>query len=297
MIKVRIFFTKVLHSEHWPTYMFYVPLIPYFAYKALLARSLTFFLAVNPAIKYSGMGSESKFKTLNLLPKGYIPKSILVSVKTDFNLILVALAKAEIDFPLIAKPDIGFRGFLVKKVDNESDLENYLHLNKIDIILQEFVDYQHECGLFYYKIPGENKGIITSITLKKFITVTGNGIDNLGTLILNDNRAFLYHKLFEKLHHKRYNNVPIKDEIIKLTVIGNHSKGTQFVNANYLIDIELEEFLDKLTAKLPNFNYGRFDIKFNNLDQLKKACSAQAVHVSASKGYREKRRCMHSTIP
>ena len=271
MIRARIFFTKFFHSEHWPTYLFYVPLIPYFLYKSILARSLTFFLAVNPAIKYSGMGTESKYKTLGLLPKAYIPKSLLITPTTEFNSVLDSLKKAEIVFPLIAKPDIGFRGFLVKKIDSIRDLDNYLKETSIDIILQEYVAYTEECGLFYYKIPGENKGKITSITLKKFITVTGNGVDSLSQLILDDNRAFLYYKLFQNLHENKLNTIPNTGEVIKLTVIGNHSKGTQFVNGNHLIDNELEQFLDKLTANLPDFNYGRFDIKFKTLDELKNA--------------------------
>ncbi|MDY7393754.1 D-alanine--D-alanine ligase [Aureibaculum sp. 2210JD6-5] len=282
MAKAKIFFTKLFHSEHWPTFLFYVPLIPYFIYKAIRARSLTFFLVVNPAIKYSGMGTESKFKTLGLLPEGFIPKSVLISNKTDFNSILKSISKANIQFPLIAKPDIGFRGYLVKKIDCESDLETYIKKNDVDIILQEYIDYKQECGLFYYKIPGENKGKITSITLKKFITVTGNGIDSLSTLILKDERAFLYHKIFEKLHQEKFNNVLNKGEVLKLTAIGNHSKGTQFIDGNHLIDKHLEHFLDKLTAKVPDFFYGRFDIKYENIEKLKQSLNFKILELNGS---------------
>ncbi|RPE00930.1 hypothetical protein EGM88_00850 [Aureibaculum marinum] len=271
IINVKIFLTKLFHSEHWPTYLFYIPLIPYFLYKAILAKSLTFFLIVNPAIKYSGMGSESKFKTLKLLPEQYIPKSILITPKTDFNSVLISLNNSKIEFPLIAKPDVGFRGILVQKINTISDLKNYLKNNDIAIILQEYVSFQNECGLFYHKIPGKNKGKITSVTLKKFVTVIGNGMDDLETLILKDKRAFLYHTLFKKIHLKNYNTIPKKNEIVKLTVIGNHSKGTQFINGNHLIDQQLEAFLDKITANLPDFNYGRFDIKYKTFNKLKNA--------------------------
>lgn len=270
MIRARIFFTKLFHSEHWPTFLFYIPIIPYFVYKSIRARSLTFFLLVNPGIKYSGMGTESKSKTLDLFPETFIPKSLLVLPETDFNSTLKSLSKSGIDFPLIAKPDIGFRGYLVKKIDTQLDLKNYLKKNSVDIILQEYIDYQQECGLFYYKIPGEKKGKITSVTLKKFITVTGNGIDNLSQLILKDKRAFLYHKLFQKLHGEYFYDTPAKGEVIKLTTIGNHSKGTQFIDGNHLIDSELEHFLDKLSENISGVNYGRFDLKYENLEKLKK---------------------------
>ncbi|MET2984378.1 ATP-grasp domain-containing protein [Aureibaculum conchae] len=270
MIKAKIFFTKLFHSEHWPTFLFYAPLLPYFLYKAIRAKNLTLPLIVNPAIKYSGIGTESKSKTLQLLPKAYSPKSILILPETEFNSVLKLLLKADILFPLIAKPDIGFRGYLVKKINNQTDLENYLKKNTIAIILQEYVGYEKEIGLFYYKIPEETKGKITSVTLKKFITVKGNGVDNLSKLILEDKRAFLYYKIFEKLHQEKFFNIPKKGEVIKLTVIGNHSKGTQFINGNHLIDTELVHFLDKLTENISGFYYGRFDIKYESLEKLKK---------------------------
>lgn len=269
MLGAKIFFIKFFNSEHWPTFLFYVPIIPYFIYKSILARSLTYFLAVNPAIKYSGIGSESKFKTLGLLPSKYIPKSILIAAKSDFNTVIDSLNDAEIYFPLIAKPDVGFRGFLVRKIDSAADLKKYLNANKLAIILQELVDYPEECGLFYHKIPGTNKGKITSVTLKNFISVTGNGVDSLAQLILDDKRAFLYYKLFKKLHQENFYNIPPKGKIVKLTVIGNHSKGTQFINGNHLIDVILTEFLDELTTSIPDFYYGRFDVKFKTLAKLK----------------------------
>jgi len=270
MVRTKTFFTKLFHSEHWPIFLFYVPIIPYFLYKAVRARSLTFFLLVNPAIKYSGMGTESKSKTLSLFPKNLIPKSLLFLSGTDFNSVLKSLSDAGIGFPLIAKPDIGFRGYLVKKIDSQAELEKYHKKNNVDIILQEYIDYRQECGLFYYRMPGEKKGKITSITLKKFITVTGNGIDNLSKLILEDKRAFLYYQLFKKLHGEKFYNTPAKGEIIKLTAIGNHSKGTQFINGNHLIDKELEKFLDIIISGIPDFYYGRFDIKYDSLEKLKK---------------------------
>ena len=280
MVKTKTLFTKLFYSEHWPSYFYYVPLIPYYLYKSILAKSLTFFLAVNPAIKYSGMGSESKFKTLGLLPDIYTPKSILISPEFDFNSILKLLIESKIDFPLIAKPDIGFRGLLVQKIDNQTDLRTYLSSNTIHIILQEYVDYPKECGMFYYKIPGETNGHITSVTLKKFMSVTGNGIDNLGHLIRNDKKAFLYYKIFYELHYKKINDIPKNGESVKLTVIGNHSKGTIFINGNHLIDDQLVKFLDKITASIPDFYYGRFDIKFDNLKKLKAGNSFKILELN-----------------
>ena len=126
MIKVRSFFVKLLKWEHWPTYMFYVPLIPYYIISAIKAKHPVFYLTINPAIKYSGNGTESKFETIQLIPQKYKPLSILIKQGTPFHIVLSKIHKKSIHFPLIAKPDIGFRGYLVKKINSKDELEIYL---------------------------------------------------------------------------------------------------------------------------------------------------------------------------
>lgn len=262
------FLTKLGHSEHWPTYLFYFPLIPYYIFSAIQLRNLTFYLAANPSIKYSGNGSESKFKTLQLIPEKYTPTTVLIKKNTSFDQVKTLLASQNINYPLIAKPDIGFRGFLVKKIDNEPGLVNFLKKNNIAFLLQEYIDLPKECGIFYLKIPGEPKGKITSITLKKFIAVVGNGKDTLQSLILEHPRAYLYKKIFFKLHASKLSQVIKKGETVKLTVIGNHSKGTGFINGNHLIDNKVTDTIDGLAKEIDQWYYGRIDIKYHSWEAL-----------------------------
>lgn len=268
MIKIKSFFTKLLQWEHWPSFMFYVPLAPFYIYSSIKGKHIVSYLAANPAIKYSGNGTESKFETIKLIPQKYKPKTILISENNNFNDSISSIEKANIEFPLIAKPDIGFRGYLVKKIDSKNELEIYLKNNNIDIIIQEFIDYKNECGIFYHRIPDKKEGKITSITLKKFLTVTGNGTSNLSELILADKRAYLYYDLLQNIHKEKMYSTPNKGEIVKLTVIGNHSKGTQFINGNHLINRDLEKMMDKLSKQIDNWYYGRLDIKYNTFEEL-----------------------------
>ncbi|MCB0474419.1 MAG: D-alanine--D-alanine ligase [Flavobacteriaceae bacterium] len=270
MHKLKAFFTRLFFWEHWPTFMFYIPLIPYYLVKAIRAGHPVYYLVVNPALKYSGNGTESKYKTLQLLPENYRPKSILVDPDTNFNSVTLLLSTAGIRFPLIAKPDIGFRGYLVKLVPDENALRTYLNNNKIAIILQEFINLPNECGVFYYRYPDADQGHITSITLKEFATLTGNGKDTLSNLILNDQRAYLYYPLFSNIHQKKMDSIPEYGEKVKLSSIGNHSKGTRFINGNHLIDSELEQTFDRLAKSIEGFYYGRFDLKYRSWEELKK---------------------------
>lgn len=274
-------FKKFTNWEYWPSYMFYVPLLPYAFYLALKARSFGFFSAVNPGIEGSGNGLESKYKTIQLLPKKYCPNTIYVDIGENLEEIIPKMALNNIDFPLIIKPDVGFRGLLVTKIKDENELSAYLKkYNYINLIIQEFVSYKYECGLFYHRIPGENKGKITSITLKKYPTIIGNGNSTLLALILNDERAKHYTVYLSELNKDILETIPKNMEEVVLNSIGNHSKGTQFINGNHLINSELEYFLDQLNRKIEGWFYGRIDIKYNNFEELLKGENLKIIEVN-----------------
>ncbi|OSY87848.1 hypothetical protein WH52_09880 [Tenacibaculum holothuriorum] len=260
--------------------MFYVPNLPYAFYLALKARSLTFFTAANPAIKSSGNGTESKYKTIQLVPEKYRPKSVLVKPNSNFDNVVKELLQNKITYPLIAKPDIGFRGLLVKKIYSEVELKKYLEKYPLDIIIQEFLDYENECGIFYHRLPNSKTGKITSLTLKQFITVTGNGINTLEELILTDERAKLYIDLFKDIHQETLYKVPSKDKIVKLTAIGNHSKGTQFINGNHLISEKLEATFDELNKNIEGWYYGRIDLKYNTFENLENGSDFKVIEIN-----------------
>ncbi len=273
--------TKLTQWEHWPTFMFYAPLLPYFLYQTLKNKSFTFFLNTNPSMHYSGNGTESKFKTLQLIPEAYKPKSVLLPKNSSLSEAMYKMKKATISFPIIAKPDLGFRGYLVKKINSKNELKTYLDKNNsINIILQEFISLPNECGVFYYRLPNKKEGKITSITLKKFLTVTGDGKSTLSELILQDSRAFLYYDLLKNLHKNRMDKVINQGEKIVLTVIGNHSKGTQFLNGNHLITKELEQTFDKINQEIKGWYFGRLDIKYQSFEDLLQAKKFKILEIN-----------------
>jgi hypothetical protein len=265
----KIFYT-FSNWEYWPIYMFYIPNVPYGIYLALKSKNLVFFSAVNPALKSSGNGTESKYDTVQLIPIKYRPKSVLVLPTDDFNKVLEYIKNEEIQFPLIAKPDVGFRGLLVKKINSENELKTYLDKYPIKIILQEFISYPNECGLFYYRLPNKENGNITSITLKKFLTVKGDGVSTISELILQNDRAKVYVELLKEIHQEKLNSVLEKDKKFLLNDIGNHVKGTQFVSGNYLINSNLTKVMDTVNGQIDGWYYGRLDIKYNSIEALER---------------------------
>lgn len=248
--------------------MFYIPNIPFAFYHAVKAKSLAFYTATNPSIENSGIGTESKYKTLQLFPEKYLPKTVFHKANSTIKITLKNITKEKISYPLIVKPDIGFRGLLVKKIKSENELINYLEKYPIDILIQEFLTEENECGIFYHRLPNEKKGKITSITLKEFLHVIGNGSSTLEQLINNNKRAKVYLKLVKEDTSIDLKKVIKKGEIIKLSAIGNHSKGTRFINGNHLITKELEETFDTLNNQIQGWYYGRLDIKYNTFNDV-----------------------------
>ena len=105
---------------------------------------------------------ESKKEIYDLIPPEYYPKTILVLPNENLEAILQRINSENIQFPLIAKPDIGLRGTAVKKIHTTEELENYLKKAKFDILIQDLIPYENEIGLFYVKLPNQ-PGKITGL--------------------------------------------------------------------------------------------------------------------------------------
>jgi hypothetical protein len=267
MTRNRVF-VKLTQWEHWPTLLFYIPLLPFFLWRSIVARHPIFYTIANPGMLYSGNGTESKFASLALLPPEHRPESLLLTRDVQVDNLQNQLDQKHLTFPLIAKPDIGFRGYLVKKIDDLETLQKYVKMIRDDVIVQEFIPYENELGIFYHREPGQNQGKITSVTIKKFIRLTGDGKRTLSQLIEDDDRAYLYMDLFSSMHRENMGDILPKDKRFTLSVIGNHSKGTQFINGNHLINEEMERLMDHICRGIKGWYYGRLDIKFESMDKL-----------------------------
>ncbi len=267
-IKLHPRIIRLTNWEYWSVTTLNAPLFLYGCYLSVKAGHPGFFAAANPAIYSGGMGIESKYETLQKIPIAYRPKSILVQPNDQFIQTELLIKEMGISYPLIAKPDIGFRGLLVEKVNTSEDLEEYLSKYKIPIILQELIHLPEEIGVFYHRLPYEKKGKITSITTKEFLHVIGDGSSSVRSLVLNKARAKLQLGRIEEMYPTLLHKIPKKGERVSLGIIGNHSKGTIFRDGTHLVRPEMETFFDHLNNQLEGVYYGRFDIKCNSIEDL-----------------------------
>ena len=84
-----------------------------------------FFNASNPTMKNGGFMAESKKEIYDIIPQKYYPKTELIKENNDFEKVTAILLATQIQFPFIAKPDIGLRGSAVKKIHSFDELKSY----------------------------------------------------------------------------------------------------------------------------------------------------------------------------
>ena len=106
------------------------------------------------------------------------------------------------------------------------------------------------------------------MTGKDFLQFTGDGESTFIELIENNIRAaFRKEYLIERFKEKLDHVIP-KNKTILIEPIGNHNRGTTFLDASHLISKKLENQIDQIAQSIEGFYYGRFDIKAKSIDDL-----------------------------
>jgi hypothetical protein len=252
---------KTFRWEYWPIWLANIPTVLFYLYFALRARHLFFFTAVNPTIETGGVFGESKINILRQLPGQWLPKTLFIPANQIWEDTAAAIRQQGFDFPLIAKPNVGERGLLVTKVSSEPELQQLLQQFPIDFLLQSFVTLPEEASILYYRPPGKRQGVITSICIKENLRVVGDGVSPIEALMEQHGRARLQLQRFRVSFPELLAQVPEKGAQVLLEPIGNHSRGTKFLNGNHLITPEMTAFFDQLHDRMPGMHYGRFDLK------------------------------------
>jgi hypothetical protein len=276
------FFIKLFNWEYWSFNTVYLPVFLHWLYLSIKARSFFFFAAANPSIKNGGFMMESKKEVYDLLPQQYYPQTLFFTRQITPAQLLKAVNASGLQYPVIAKPDIGMQGIGVKKISSNNELVQYLEHTRVNFLVQEWVGYEKEIGLFYCRMPGNEKGIITGIVEKEFLTVTGDGQRTLHELLQQNSRYILQLPALEKLYAKEWNDI-IDRGIIKLLVpYGNHARGAKFIDQSAWADEALTAMADNLCAQIPGFYFGRLDIRYNNLEELKRGKNFSIIELNGA---------------
>ncbi|SHF00474.1 ATP-grasp domain-containing protein [Chryseobacterium takakiae] len=283
LFKLRYKWHRLIHWEFWPMWAVYLPCIVYYFWISLKSRSFGFFRAVNPAIVHGGMTLEDKNFVNRLLPQNYRAKSFLIECETNLQEIESIIRKNGLEYPVILKPNNGCRGRNVELIRNNESLKKYLENNgNEDLLLEEYISFPNEIGVFYIRFPNEKKGFISGIVEKKGITVTGNGQQTLGELIQYNLRYHsFYLKIFQDDCHQ-INCIPDANEQIVVSSIGNHARGATFYDVSDKISEKLTDVFNEICSSVDGFYYGRFDVKFNSWEELESGENFRIIELNGA---------------
>lgn len=278
------FWRKFFHFEFWPAVIFYLPIVPRYIFLSFKYRNPFLPFYANPLLANGGLIGESKWdfiRHLDPLAPSTLPGFILAKT-FDPSTVPKQIKQLGFNYPIIFKPDVGQRGFGVRIIRNETELHKYLSQSDFDIVVQKFSSFNNEAGIFYIRIPGQERGFIFSITDKKFPFIQGDGTTKLGDLILRDRRARIIAPTYFARLTYRLDWIPAKEEIVFISECGNHCQGAIFENGNSFITEALTNRIDKIAKGIPEFYFGRFDVKYKSLDSLKQGNDFEIVEVNGA---------------
>jgi len=264
---VKYFLHKLTHWEYWPQEIVYFPMYPIYAYYGLKLKP-GFFVTANPHDGELNFLMESKIKIYNHVPNQYYPTTIYIEPKQNINYILNEIQSKKILFPLITKPDIGHKGIGVKKITTEEELLQHHAIARHPYLIQRLANYQHEIGLFWVRLPNEERGRLTGIVYKEYLHVTGNGKQTLEELIYSEARTYYQLHYLKNKFKEKWNSIIPKNEIILLVPFGSHFRGSKFIDYSYKLTPKLENTFNEICLQIKDYYFGRMDIKFDNWEDL-----------------------------
>lgn len=309
----------VSFAERLPNGLFYIPVGFRWLLLSARYRSLTLPTVSNPMIETGGFWGESKSNIMGQVgenQQSWLAEFVTLhrnskGVQSDFEEALSLMDEKGLDFPIVVKPDVGWQGYGVRLLEDRSNLYQYISIYPVGekMVLQRPIPHDGEAGIFYVRLPGEEQGRVLSVTLRYFPYVYGDGRSTLQELIQNNERTKLKagfylggkseHMGFEKEYLEM---VPLKGELVRLSFIGSIRVGGLYRDASDLITPEMTKRFDEIARSMPEFYFGRFDVRFESTELLKagegfsiieiNGAGAEAIHawdpeVSIFKLYRE----------
>lgn len=262
--------------ERMPKWLICVPLVIQWGWLAIRYRSATLPSAANPSIISGGLIGEGKldyFREMGPIARTATATYCGISTAhklSDYQLQKV-MSTAGLSFPVIAKPNLGFCGYGVQLLTDLSALQSYLWSfpENETVVLQRYLPQEGEAGVFYARDPDTDKGCIIGLALRYFPRVVGDGRQTVKELISSGKRT--RRSAPSRLHapHIAGDRIPGAGELVRLATIGSTRVGGLYRDGEKYVTSELADAIDAIARDMPDFHFGRFDVRFDNLEDLR----------------------------
>ncbi len=280
--------------ELWRPGFFYFPLFVQWALLGLRYRGLTLPTISNPMFPAGGLIGESKLDVLDTItdpqaralisPYAGIPMPPEVDLDVLWRQALDRIEADNLGWPIVAKPDVGSRGAGVRLAKTPEELRDYMAgfpRGRL-VVLQAFIPYEAEAGVFYVRLPSEKKGRLYSLTLKYFPYVVGDGISTLKELIERDPRAGRMAAVYLPRHADHLDLILPEGKPFRLAFAGSHSRGTIFKDGGDYITPAMTEAFERIAQAIPEFYFGRFDVRFPTLEDLQRGENFLIIEINGA---------------
>ncbi|HEX4368270.1 MAG TPA: D-alanine--D-alanine ligase [Rhodopila sp.] len=274
--------------EFWPDWLFYTPVVIHWMLLGMRYGDFSLPTAANPRITTGGLCGESKLSILSQIgPEAQALVAPACGVTAHPDGIAAAEAAMQglgLGYPVVAKPDIGCNGTGVRLIHDRTAMTRYLRAFPAGetMVLQQFASEPNEAGIFYIRHPDEPHGRITSVTIKRPPVVVGDGRATLRALILADERARLVPHLYLDRLADRLDSVPEQGETVQLVFVGNHCKGSVFQDGRVLVTPALTAAIDRLARSMPDFFFGRIDVRFASTVALRRGVGFRVIEINGA---------------
>lgn len=278
--------------EFWPTWLMYLPVVFQWILLAIRHRSITLPFIANPKLTLSGMVGVPKSELMRQASSSSaqsILPWVLHTVNSNSSKIqavqwLSHLPQQGITFPFVCKPDIGCRGSGIKLIHNIEQLVEVIqsYPKGSGLLAQKLSRWEPEVGIFFVRMPGQSQGKIVSLTQKHTPHVVGDGVSTLGQLVAQDHRAKDLTRLYFERHQSQWDTVLDKGQDYRLVFSASHCRGAVFTDIKAQISQPLTDKINEIMAGLPEFYYGRLDVKFSDIERLKAGLDLEIVEINGA---------------
>lgn len=271
---------RIITGTGLPYWVFHIPLLPYYIYLSIRSGSLAFFTNTNPGFFLSGFVNVSKTEFLRFIRPGYLPASLYLNPPVTPETLREEVDRGGLRYPLIVKPDDGIRGKGVVRLSSSSDIADLWSGSGERVILQEFIDSPLEFGVLFYRFPISGKQGVSSVCLKEYPFISGNGTDNIETLSLTK----YGHLNFENITPETSLIVPGNGEKFNLEYVAHRNRKCTFLDYNHLITPELIRTFGHISDSIEGFFFGRFDVKVDRIEDLISGHNLKVLEVNGVNG-------------
>ncbi len=275
--------------EQLPKWLNLIPMVAQWLWLAMRYHSITLPSSCNPAILTGGMVGEGKmdyFDTMGERALAYVTPTVCLMCCGEKSLddVEAAMAGASIHYPVVVKPNLGWCGFGVRKIDGSRQMLEYLKAYPLgeQFVIQDWLADTGEAGIFYMRHPGDSCGQVIGMLLREFPRVVGDGVHTVAELMAADPRASRLGQDGASEPCCDLASVPLTGDVVRLATVASTRVGGLYRDGSAQVTPELTSVMERIARDMKDFHVGRFDVKFSDIAALRAGTEFRIIEVNGA---------------